>query len=151
MTENDQRWMNHAIALAMRAESLGEVPVGAVVVKSGVCIGEGWNRPIEASDPTAHAEIVALRAAGQVVGNYRLVGTSLYVTLEPCMMCVGAIVHARVDSVIFGATDLRRGAVCSALEISTLDFFNHDVAWKGGILEYECSELITKFFRAKRG
>lgn len=150
MTEDDQRWMSYAIALAMRAESLGEVPVGAVVVKSSVCIGEGWNRPIEASDPTAHAEIVALRAAGQAVGNYRLPGTSLYVTLEPCIMCVGAIVHARVDRVFFGATDVKRGAVCSALEASTFDFFNHDVAWKGGILEHECSELIRNFFQAKR-
>ncbi len=150
MSATHEEWMNHAIGLAQRAESLGEVPVGAIVVKDGVCIGEGWNRPIAANDPSAHAEIVALRAAGQTVGNYRLVGTSLYVTLEPCIMCIGAIVQARVDRLFFGASDLKRGAVCSALELSTLDFFNHCLAWESGILKDDCSEILKKFFKEKR-
>ena len=148
--EVDQKWMRHALALAMRAESMGEVPVGAVIVKQDVCIGEGWNRPIAASDPTAHAEIVALRAAGQILGNYRLTGTSLYVTLEPCMMCIGAMVHARVQRLVFGANDPKRGAVCSAMDLSAMDFVNHRLEWEGGVLADECAILLKNFFSQRR-
>ncbi len=148
--EVDQKWMRHALALAIRAESMGEVPVGAVIVKQEVCIGEGWNRPIAASDPTAHAEIVALRAAGQILGNYRLTGTSLYVTLEPCMMCIGAMVHARVQRLVFGANDPKRGAVCSAMDLSAMDFVNHRLEWEGGVLADECAILLKNFFSQRR-
>lgn len=142
--------MRHALALAMRAEAMGEVPVGAVVVKQEVCIGEGWNRPIAASDPTAHAEIVALRAAGKVLGNYRLTGASMYVTLEPCMMCIGAVVHARMQRLVFGACDPKRGAVCSAMDLSTMDSVNHRLDWDGGVLTDECSMLLKNFFFQRR-
>jgi len=150
MSAIDQEWMRHALALAMRAEALGEVPVGAIVVKENVCIGEGWNRPIAASDPTAHAEIVALREAGQILGNYRLTGTSLYVTLEPCMMCIGAMVHARVQRLVFGASDFKRGAVCSAMDLSAMDFVNHRLEWDGGVLADDCAILLQNFFSRKR-
>lgn len=142
--------MRYAIRLAQRAEQQGEVPVGALLVYQDRCIAEGWNQPIQSNDPTAHAEIVALRKAGQVLQNYRLIDTTLYVTLEPCVMCMGAIAHARVKRLVFGAFDPKRGAVCHALQLSDAPFLNHRVDWRGAILERACSELLTDFFKAKR-
>ncbi|MGZ0077096.1 tRNA adenosine(34) deaminase TadA [Methylomonas sp. YC3] len=146
----DEEWLRHAIRLAQRAESQDEVPVGAVLVYEGRCIAEGWNQPIQSNDPTAHAEMVALRKAGQVLNNYRLIDTTLYVTLEPCVMCMGAIAHARVKRLVFGAYDPKRGAVCHALQLSDAAFLNHRVEWTGGILEADCAELLSDFFKARR-
>lgn len=146
----DEKWMRHAIRLAQRAELQGEVPVGALLVYEDKCIAEGWNQPIQSNDPTAHAEIVALRKAGQVLQNYRLIETTLYVTLEPCVMCMGAIAHARIKRLVFGAYDPKRGAVCHALQLSDAPFLNHRVEWRGGILEPDCAELLSDFFKAKR-
>ncbi len=146
----DEAWMRYAIRLAQRAEQQGEVPVGAVLVKDDVCVAEGWNLPITACDATAHAEIVALRKAGQILDNYRLVGTTLYVTLEPCVMCMGAISHARIARLVFGAVDSKRGAVCSALQLTAAPFLNHVVEWQGGVLAAQCSQLLRDFFRARR-
>jgi len=147
---NDEFWLRRALDLARRAEDLGEVPVGAVLVKEGVCVAEGWNCPISTNDPTAHAEIIALRAGGLALGNYRLVDTTLYVTLEPCAMCMAAIVHARVQRLVFGAYDLKRGAVCNALQLAGAEFLNHKVEWNGGALEEECAALLRGFFRRRR-
>jgi tRNA(adenine34) deaminase len=146
----DQDWMRHALALAERAREAGEVPVGAVLVKDGAVVAEGWNCPISTHDPTAHAEIMALRAAGLTLGNYRLVDTTLYVTLEPCVMCMGAIIHARVKRVVYGAADPKRGAAGSALMLADVDFLNHRVEVGGGVLEEECGAQLRAFFRAKR-
>jgi len=146
----DEEWLRHAIRLAQRAESQDEVPVGAVLVYEGRCIAEGWNQPIQSNDPTAHAEMVALRKAGQVLNNYRLIDTTLYVTLEPCVMCMGTIAHARVKRLVFGAYDPKRGAVCHALQLSDAAFLNHRVEWTGGILEADCAELLSDFFKARR-
>ena len=146
----DEEWMRHAIRLAQRAEDQGEVPVGALLVLDGRCIAEGWNRPIQDHDPSAHAEIVALRQAGRQLRNYRLLNATLYVTLEPCVMCMGAIAHARVKRLVFGAFDPKRGAVCHALQLSDAAFLNHCVEWTGGVLEANCSALLTDFFRARR-
>ena len=148
MTDAD--WLRHAIRLAQRAESQGEVPVGALLVHEGRCIAEGWNQPIQSNDPTAHAEIVALRKAGQVLHNYRLIDTTLYVTLEPCVMCMGAIAHARVKRLVFGAYDPKRGAVCHALQLSDAPFLNHRVEWLGGVLQPDCAALLSDFFKARR-
>ncbi|HIG08103.1 MAG TPA: tRNA adenosine(34) deaminase TadA [Methylococcaceae bacterium] len=142
--------MRHAVRLAHLAESEGEVPVGAVLVKDETVIGEGWNRPIVDNDPTAHAEIMAIRQAGKRVSNYRLLDTTLYVTLEPCLMCVGAIVHARIGRVVFGAKDPKRGAIVSALQLSDLQFLNHQVPWIAGVLADECSQLLVNFFKQRR-
>lgn len=142
--------MRHAMRLAQRAESLGEVPVGAVLIKDDRCLAEGWNSPIASHDPTAHAEINALRDAGKSLGNYRLIDTTLYVTLEPCVMCMGAIVHARVKRLVFGAYDPKRGAVCHALKLTDAEFLNHSVCWQGGVLLEDCSELLKEFFKRRR-
>jgi tRNA(adenine34) deaminase len=142
--------MRLALDEARRAEAAGEVPIGAVVVLDGQVIGRGFNRPIGAADPTAHAEIVALRAAARAIGNYRLVGADVYVTLEPCLMCVGALVLARVRSVTFGAREPKTGALVSTtrpLEIPTL---NHRFAVEEGVLEEECRGIVQAFFRARR-
>jgi len=147
---NDEAWMRHAIRLAQRAEDEGEIPVGALLVKENQLIAEGWNRSISYCDPTAHAEIIAIRKAGQVLNNYRLIDTTLYVTLEPCVMCMGAISHSRIQRLVFGAYDPKRGAVCHALNLSNAAFLNHTVNWKGGVLEIETSRLLSDFFRAKR-
>ncbi|MDD1612314.1 MAG: tRNA adenosine(34) deaminase TadA [Methylococcaceae bacterium] len=147
---DDAAWMRHAFRLAERAERLGEVPIGAVVVIDDRCIAEGWNRPIGMNDPTAHAEIIALREAGRAVGNYRLIDATLYVTLEPCVMCMGAISHARIKRLVFGAFDPKRGAVCHALSLADASFLNHRVAWQGGVLEAECSALLKDFFKVRR-
>ena len=147
---DDEAWMSCALELARQAEQAGEVPVGAVLVKEGLCIAEGWNCLIASNDATAHAEIVALRAGGVALNNYRLVDTTLYVTLEPCTMCMAAIVHARVKRLVFGAFDPKRGAVCNALQLAETEFLNHKVEWTGGVLEGECSLLLKAFFRLKR-
>jgi len=145
-------FMKRALELAQRAEAEGEVPVGAVLVREGEVIGEGWNRPIGERDSSAHAEIMALRDAGRREGNYRLPGTTLYVTLEPCPMCAGAIVHARVSKVVFGAPDPRTGAAGSVFDLLPSDSrFNHFTAVEGGLLAGDCGELLRAFFRAKRG
>ena len=146
----DEAWMRQAIALAQQAQQQGEVPVGAVLVKENHCIAQGWNLPITQHDATAHAEIIAIRKAGEIIKNYRLVETTLYVTLEPCIMCLGAISHARIQRLVFGATDPKRGAVCSALQLSDAPFLNHHVQWQGGVLENECAQLLRDFFRARR-
>jgi tRNA(adenine34) deaminase len=142
--------MRYAIRLAQRAEQQGEVPIGAVIVKDDQCIAEGWNMPIATHDPTAHAEIIAVRRAGIALENYRLCDATLYVTLEPCVMCMGAISHARIKRLVFGAFDPKRGAVCNALSLSDAGFLNHRVNWAGGVLEEECGELLKDFFRARR-
>ena len=146
----DEQWMRHAIRLAQRAEGQGEVPVGAIIVKDHVYISEGWNVPIQNNDPCAHAEIEAIRQAGQVLENYRLSNTTLYVTLEPCVMCMGAISHSRIERLVFGAFDPKRGAVCNALQLTDAPFLNHKVEWHGGVLESDCADLLKDFFRAKR-
>ena len=142
--------MAHALELARKAEQEGEVPVGAVIVLDAEIIAEGWNRPIAANDPTAHAEINALRAASDRLGNYRLPGAELYVTLEPCVMCAGAIIHARLARVIYGAADARAGAAGSVFNVLGTDRLNHKVAVAGGIMEQECAAILQEFFRRKR-
>ncbi len=143
--------MQTALALADRAATSGEVPVGAVLVQGESLLAEGWNQPIAAHDPTAHAEVMALRAAGRSLGNYRLADTRLYVTLEPCLMCVGAIVHARVARLIFGAYDPKSGAVTSCMHGFEAPGLNHRVASTGGVLADECGALLKQFFRDRRG
>ncbi len=154
LTENqkeiDESWMRYAIRLAQRAEMAGEVPVGALLVKNEKVIAEGWNAVIETHDPSAHAEVVAVRRAGKVIENYRLIDTTLYVTLEPCVMCMGAIGQARVKRLVFGAFDEKRGAVCNALNLAEAAFLNHRIDWQGGILEETCSQLLKDFFVARR-
>ncbi len=147
----DIHYMKIALALAAQAEAAGEVPVGAVLVRDAEIIGEGWNRPISQHDPTAHAEITALRDAGIKQRNYRLPESTLYVTLEPCPMCAGAIVHARVKRVVFGAFDPRSGAAGSAFDLLPSDErFNHLVEVDSGCMENECARLLRSFFQSKR-
>jgi len=147
----DVDFMRRAMELAQRAEKAGEVPVGALVVVNGQVIGEGWNQPIGSHDPTAHAEIVALRAAANAQGNYRLPGSTLYVTLEPCPMCAGAIVHARVDRVVFATVDPRSGAAGSTFDLLPSDErFNHYTRCEGGVLAEESAAMLRGFFRARR-
>ena len=148
--ERDQHWISYAIKLAKRAEEQGEVPVGAVIVRDNKLVSEGWNQPIGDHDPTAHAEIMALRAAGKAESNYRLSGATLYVTLEPCVMCVGAITHARIKRVVYGADDPRAGAAGSAFSLLGSDQFNHAPEMKSGILAEECGEILRNFFKARR-
>lgn len=150
MLERDQFWMQCAIQLAKKAAEQDEVPVGAVLVLDDQIIGEGWNRPISTQDPTAHAEVIALRQGAEKIKNYRLVNSTLYVTLEPCVMCVGAIVHARVQRVVFGAFDPKTGAVSSVYQLGGKNQFNHRVEYCGGLLANECGELLKKFFQARR-
>ena len=148
--EAHQRWMRHALELARRAEREGEVPVGAVIVRNGVKIGEGWNRPIVAHDPSAHAEIMALRDAGERIGNYRIIDATLYVTLEPCLMCAGAMIHARIDRLLFGAYDPKGGAGSVFGLLPPDARSNHRLCCQGGLLEDECCELLRGFFRSRR-
>ncbi|MCD2449805.1 tRNA adenosine(34) deaminase TadA [Methylicorpusculum oleiharenae] len=148
--EADEAWMRHALRLAQRAEALGEVPVGAVIVKGDRCIAEAWNSPIATHDPSAHAEILVIREAGKQLQNYRLIDTTLYVTLEPCVMCMGAIVHARIGRLVFGARDEKRGAVCSVMNLASAPFLNHKVDWSGGVMETICSGMLKDFFKARR-
>ncbi|MFO1423857.1 MAG: tRNA adenosine(34) deaminase TadA [Candidatus Competibacteraceae bacterium] len=146
----DRYWMGRALELARRAADTGEVPVGAVLVRGDEVIGEGWNQPIGARDPTAHAEVLALRAAAARVGNYRLVDSTLYVTLEPCPMCAGALVHARVARVVFGAVDPRAGAAGTVFDLLRSAALNHRAEVVGGVLAEECAALLRGFFRARR-
>lgn len=148
--EADFRWMQHALLLAARAELEGEVPVGAVLVHAGRVLGEGWNRPVSLRDPTAHAEILALRAAGLAMDNYRLPGTTLYATLEPCAMCSGAILHARVARVVFAAADPRAGAAGSVFDLLTTERLNHRVQVTGGVCAATAALRLQQFFRARR-
>ena len=143
--------MREALALAAQAAAAGEVPVGAVVVREGRVIGRGSNRPISSSDPTAHAEIVALREAARALDNYRLTGCELYVTLEPCAMCVGAMVHARLARVVFGARDPKTGACGSIVDLPAIAHWNHHGAFSGGVLAVECGEVLRRFFAERRG
>ena len=147
----DADWMQTALVLAGRAAASGEVPVGAVLVQGESLLAEGWNQPIAAHDPTAHAEVMALRAAGQSLGNYRLADTTLYVTLEPCLMCVGAIVHARIARLVFGAYDPKSGAVASCMHGFEVPGLNHRVESSGGVMADECGALLKQFFRDRRG
>ncbi|WP_432472188.1 tRNA adenosine(34) deaminase TadA [Amphritea sp. HPY] len=149
-TDTDQKWMEHALELAERAAAVGEVPVGAIVVLSGEVIGEGWNQPISGHDPTAHAEIMALRDAAARVENYRLVGATLYVTIEPCTMCAGAIIHSRVARVVFGASEPKAGAVVSNGQVFEQPWMNHRLECEGGVLADRCSGRISDFFRQRR-
>ena len=147
---NDEHFMRRALELAGRAEGEGEVPVGALVVLDEKVIGEGWNRPISASDPSAHAEIQALRAAASARRNYRLLGAALYVTLEPCAMCVGAMFHARIGRVVFGASDPKTGAAGSVLNLLAENRLNHHALVKGGVLASECGARLSAFFAGRR-
>lgn len=147
----DAFWMQRALELARQAEASGEVPVGAVLIQDEQIIGEGWNQPIGSHDPSAHAEMRALRQAAQRLSNYRLPDTTLYVTLEPCVMCAGAIIHARVKRVVFGAPDPKTGAAGSVFDILTSDRHNHRVEICGGVMARECGAVLRDFFKAKRG
>lgn len=148
---DDSGFMGLALDLAREAGAAGEVPVGALVVLEGEVIGRGFNQPIGRNDPTAHAEIMALRAAATRFGNYRLPGCTLYVTLEPCAMCAGAIMHARVGRVVFGARDPKTGAAGSVVDLFAENRLNHHTAVAGGVLEAECGGLLSGFFAARRG
>jgi tRNA(adenine34) deaminase len=146
----DQEFMRAALALAARAAAVGEVPVGAVVVSDDRVVGEGFNRPISSHDPTAHAEIVAMRAASSRLGNYRLTGATIYVTVEPCLMCVGAMVHARIGRVVFGALEPKAGALQSMTRAHELPGLNHRLAVEGGLLADDSRALLQAFFKQRR-
>ena len=146
----DEKWMRHALKLARRAQELGEVPVGAVIVNGDDVVAEGWNQPIASNDPSAHAEMVAMREAAAALRNYRLGGLTLYVTLEPCVMCSGAIIHARLARLVFGAADPRAGAVHSIYDVISRPKLNHRLDWAGGVLADECGAILQEFFRARR-
>lgn len=150
MNPNDILFLQHALELAKYAQALDEVPIGAIIVKDDQIIGKGWNHLIGRCDPTSHAEIMALREAAQTIGNYRLIGCTLYTTLEPCAMCAGAIIHARIKRLVFGASDPKSGAAGSVLNIFKADGINHRVEVSSGILQKECGDLLTEFFRKKR-
>ncbi|VFP83900.1 tRNA-specific adenosine deaminase [Candidatus Erwinia haradaeae] len=147
---NDERWMHHAIVLAYYAQNQGEVPIGAILVLNNKVIGKGWNQPIESHDPTAHAEIIALRQGGKVLRNYRLTESVLYVTLEPCAMCAGAIVYSRVSRLVYGARASKDGTINTCLHTLRDTRTNHHVQVNGGVLKTECSNILTHFFYQKR-
>jgi len=147
---SDASWLAHALKLAQRAEQNGEVPVGAVLVENDEIVAEGWNQPISSNDPTAHAEIVALRNGAKYFNNYRLINTTLYVTLEPCAMCVGAIIQARIRRLVFGAYDARAGAVKSVFQLLNEERLNHRVEWSGGLMPEECAAILKAFFQKRR-
>ncbi|WP_166360083.1 tRNA adenosine(34) deaminase TadA [Pseudomonas akapageensis] len=146
----DQHYMREALALAAQGAAMGEVPVGAVLVQHGEIIGRGFNCPISGSDPSAHAEMVAIRAAAQAACNYRLPGSTLYVTLEPCSMCAGLIVHSRITRVVYGALEPKAGVVQSQGQFFTQGFLNHRVLVEGGVLAEECGTILSEFFKARR-
>ena len=148
--QSDEVYMRHALALAQQTAVAGEVPVGAVVVKDGEIVGRGFNAPISRHDPSAHAEIAALRDAALRIGNYRLVGCELFVTLEPCVMCVGAMFHARIARVVFGAQDYKTGAAGSVLDLFAQPQLNHHATIQGGVLADECGKTLTDFFAMRR-
>lgn len=148
--QTDEYWMQYALRLAAKAEALGEVPVGAVVVCDNTLVGEGWNQPISSNDPTAHAEVLALRQAAQTLQNYRLPGCRLYITLEPCTMCAGAMIHARIDEVIFATAEPKAGVVISNQQIFDSLHYNHRVAYRSGLLAEQASSQLQQFFRRRR-
>ncbi|MFN3712781.1 MAG: tRNA adenosine(34) deaminase TadA [Alcanivoracaceae bacterium] len=152
MSENQQHevWMEAALALAEQAAGQGEVPVGAVLVRDGEIVGRGWNRPIGSADPSAHAEVVALRDAAARLGNYRLAGSTLYVTIEPCTMCFGALMHARVAALVYGAREPRAGVCGSQLDLPAQTFYNHRLEVIGGVLAERSSTLLKAFFADRR-
>lgn len=147
---NDEEWVRYAMMLAECAEAEGEVPVGAVLVLHGKIIGEGWNRSIGHHDPTAHAEVIALRQGGQRVGNYRLLDAVLYVTLEPCVMCAGAMIHARISCLVFGTRDEKTGSAGSLMDVFGHPGVNHRIVLTGGVLAQECSAQLSSFFHRRR-
>jgi len=149
-TEDDARWMREALELARHSASLNEVPVGAVIVRDQQLLGQGWNAPISACDATHHAEIAAIRAAGELAQNYRLPGSTLYVTLEPCTMCFGAMIHARIGRVVYGTREPRAGVLVSQLTLPDATFYNHQIAAEGGLLADQSAQLLTHFFQACR-
>jgi len=148
--ESDLSWMRHALELAKRAADEGEVPVGAVLVRNSEVLGEGWNRPLSTADPTAHAEVQAVRKACININNYRILNSILYVTLEPCLMCAGALVHARVGRVVYGAADTKSGALGTVVNVSDMPGLNHRYDVTGGVLADQCAALLQDFFRARR-
>ena len=147
---NDEHWMRHALKLAEKAESLGEVPVGAVIVKDNELIAEGWNQPILSNDATAHAEIMVLRAAGEILENYRVTDAELFVTLEPCSMCVGALIHARIKRVVFAANEPRTGALGGAFNLLEANQHNHIFEVESGVLADESRNMVQAFFKKRR-
>ena len=148
--EQDKYWMRYALQLADNAQQQGEVPVGAVLVKDNQIIGEGWNQSISLHDPSAHAEMMAIRDAGKNLLNYRLVGSCLYVTLEPCAMCAGLLIHSRIERLVFGASDLKTGAVGSLYDLLGDLRMNHQVEVKGGVMQQECGNKLSLFFKLRR-
>jgi tRNA(adenine34) deaminase len=146
----DERWMQIALNEANLAMNENEIPVGAVLVKNGKLIAQSHNQPIRTNDPTAHAEIQLLRKAGEQQKNYRLIGSTIYVTLEPCTMCFGAMVHARIERIVFGASDFKTGVCGSCMNLNKENFFNHKISITGGVLENESSELLKLFFKSRR-
>ena len=150
ISDSDELWMREAIRCAHRALEAGEVPVGAVVLWNGTIVGRGWNRNISDEDPTAHAEIIALRDAGAALGDYRLGDCDLFATIEPCAMCAGALVHARIRRLVYGADDPKAGAVHSVLRVLNHPGLNHSIEVRGGVLAGRCAEILQEFFRAKR-
>ncbi|UZJ45814.1 tRNA adenosine(34) deaminase TadA [Marinimicrobium sp. C6131] len=148
--ERDEYWMRRALSLAEQGARLGEVPVGAILVRDDSVLGEGFNQPIRAQDPTAHAEVVALRQAATLEQNYRLPDTTLYVTLEPCTMCIGALIHARVARLVYGTTEPKAGVVESRNQLAQTDYYNHWLAVQGGVLADACQQQLTEFFRRRR-
>ncbi|MBV1871084.1 MAG: tRNA adenosine(34) deaminase TadA [Gammaproteobacteria bacterium] len=146
----DEKWMAYALELAKKAQDIDEVPVGAVVIKAGQVVGEGWNQVISQSDPTAHAEVVALRDAAKRLNNYRIIGATLYVSLEPCAMCAGALLHARIQRLVYGTSEPKNGAVSSQFNLFELHTFNHQIEVVGGVLAEQSGDLIGSFFRNKR-
>jgi tRNA(adenine34) deaminase len=146
----DDIWMEEALCAAQEALGMGEVPVGSVVVLDGRVVGRGWNRNLRESDPSAHAEIVALRNAGTAIGNHRLIGCELFVTIEPCPMCAGAMIHSRLKRLVYGADDPKAGAVHSVMQVLNHPRLNHTMEVRGGVLASRCAELLTGFFRDRR-
>lgn len=152
MTElySDEYWMQQAIQLAQKAQQQGEVPVGAIMVLNNHIIGKGWNQPILQHNPSAHAEMIAISQAGQTLQNYRLIGATLYVTLEPCIMCAGAIIHSRINRLVYGAKDLKTGAAGSFIGLLNYPGLNHLVNVEGGVLAEQCGALLSQFFQERR-
>ena len=148
--DDDLHWMQYALQLADKAEQSGEIPVGAVLVKDGVVLGEGWNQSIQLNDPSAHAEMIAIRQAAEKIGNYRLIDCTLYVTLEPCAMCAGLLVHSRVKRLVFGAKDAKTGAAGSVLDIVRHPVLNHQLDVMDGPLAQQCADKLSEFFRRRR-
>lgn len=150
MTPEDEKWMQHALTLAKKAQQQGEVPVGAVIIQNNALISEGWNQPISNNDPTAHAEIQAIRAASLKNNNYRLPNTTLYVTLEPCLMCAGAMIHSRIERLIYATKEPKTGAAGSCFDVFNHQRLNHHVNCEHGLLADESSQLLRQFFKTRR-